>query len=454
VKIVICGIGEVGSHLARLLVEGGHELILVDPSSESLNSVEEHLDARLVTGSGTSATVLREVGMQDTDVFLSLTSQDEINLVACSLAKGLGAKEVIARYHAPAKQDHKIFSYSNHFNIDYLVSPERLTAAHLAREIRSPISPVLDQFARGSIEVAQVELSEKSSAIGKSLMELQLPTRTRIGLIQRGSEVLIPSASEELQAHDQVILIGAPQPLADAIQMLEEERKRKRFRLVIYGATDVTIALIENFSSFDVQIKVIESDRSRCEWLSEHYPWVKVVEGHAIHSRLLIEENVMDADVFVAATRDDENNVMSCLQAAKLGIRPSLLVIHRPDYAGILTDIGDILGINCTISPRIVTGIELLRYVTTKKYMVLWEMNNGQAQIIRIRLRAQSADLYGTKIRDISWPQHSLLLGIERADNTTVPTADDTIQYNDSLMILTLPSTRDEVLKLFSKALK
>ncbi len=453
-KIVISGIGEVGSHLARLLVEGGHELILIDPSADSLASIEEHLDARVVLGSATSATILSEVGMEDTDVFLSLTSQDEINLVACSLAKGLGAREVIARYHAPAKQDHKIFSYSNHFNIDYLVSPERLTAAHLAREIRSPISPVLDQFARGSIEVTQVELSGKSSAVGKSLMELNLPLRTRIGLIQRGDNVLIPSASEELQAGDQVILIGAPQPLADATLLLEGQKKRKRFRLVIYGANDVTIALIENFSAFDVQIKVIESDRSRCEWLSEHYPWVKVVEGHAIHSRLLIEENVMDADVFVAATRDDENNVMSCLQAAKLGIQPSLLVIHRPDYAGILTDIGDILGINCTISPRIVTGIELLRYVTTKRYMVLWEMPNGQAQIIRIRLKAKTAAVYDTKIRDIAWPKHALLLGIERADTTLVPVADDTIQYNDSLMILTLPSTRDEVLELFAKALK
>ncbi|MEM6820691.1 MAG: Trk system potassium transporter TrkA [Verrucomicrobiota bacterium] len=452
-KIVICGIGEVGSHLARLLVENGHELVLVDPNPDSLSSIEETIDARIVIGSATSATTLKSIGIADTDIFLCLTSDDETNLVACSLAKALGAREVIARYHAPARQDHELFSYSDHFNIDYLVSPERLTAAHLAREIRSPISPVLDQFARGSIEVAQVELSENCPAVDFPLMDLKLPLRTRIGLIQRGSDVLIPSASEKLQANDQLILIGSPRPLAEAARQLVGEKKEKRFRLVVYGANDVTIALIENFNAFDVQIKVIEPDRARCEWISEHYPWVNVVEGHAIHSQLLIEENVMEADVFVAATRDDENNVMSCLQATKLGIRPSLLVIHRPDYAGILTDIGDILGINATVSPRIVTGTELLRYITTKPYVVLWEMNRGGAQIIRIRLKAESSDIFGKKVRDVVWPEHALLLGIERADGTLMPTADDTIEQNDALMVLVLPKSRESILKLFASAL-
>jgi len=452
-KIVVCGIGEVGSHLARLLVEDGHELILVDPNPESLSSIEENLDARVVTGSATSATTLLSIGIGNVDLFLCLTSQDEINLVACSLAKALGAKEVIARYHAPARQDHQVFSYSRHFNIDYLVSPERLTAAHLAREIRSPISPVLDQFARGSIEVAQLELPSDSPCVGKSLMELKLPERTRVSLIQRGEEVLIPSASEELQTGDQLILIGSPQPLAETARLLEGERRKKRFRLVIYGANDVSIALIENFNTFDVKIKVIESDRSRCEWLSEHYPQVEVVEGHAIHSRLLIEENVMDADIFVAATKDDENNVMSCLQAAKLGIHPTLLVIHRPDYAGILSDIGDMLGIENTISPRVVTGTELLRYVTRKQFIVLWEMKNSGAQIIRFRLRGKSSPVFGQRVRDLDWPKHSLLVGIERADGTLVPTANDVLTQNDALMVLTLPKTREQVLKLFESAL-
>jgi len=451
-KIIISGIGEVGSHLASLLVEKGHELVLIDPQPESVSPLEEHLEARILIGSATSATLLKEAGVQDADLFLCLTSDDEVNLVACSLAKALGAREVVARYHAPARRDHQVISYSRHFGIDYLVSPERLAASTLAREIRSPLTPVLDQFARGSIEVAQLTLDEQSALLGIPLQDLKLPKRVRVGIIQRGDQVQIPTAREVLQVGDQIILIGSPQGLTDATRLFEGTSRRKRQRIVLYGADDIGTALVENFTPHDVQIKLIEPDRTRCEWMSEHYPWVDVVQGNAIQSQLMIRENVMEADVFIAATRDDENNVMSCLQAAKLGIRPCLLVIHRPDYAGVMADIGDILGIEQTVSPRLVTGNELLRYVTEEPFMVLWEMPGKKAQIIRIRLQADDSPIYRQRVRELQWPSGTLLLGIERSDGTTVPTAEDRFHPHDSLLLLTRLEQRDALIQLFRPA--
>ncbi|MEO0453195.1 MAG: Trk system potassium transporter TrkA [Verrucomicrobiota bacterium] len=451
-KIIISGIGEVGSHLASLLVEKGHEIVLIDYQSESVASLEEHLDARIVIGSATSATLLKEAGIDQADLFLALTSDDEVNLVACSLAKALGAKEVVARYHAPARKDHQVISYSRHFGIDYLVSPERLAASTLAREIRSPLTPVIDQFARGSIEVAQITLDGNSDLLGIPLNELTLPARVRVGIIQRGEEIQIPSAREVLKAGDRIILVGSPQGLTEAVRKFEGTMRLQKQRIVLYGAEDIGTALIENFTSHDIEMKVIEPKRERCEWISEHYPWVQVIEGDAIHSRLMIEENVMEADVFIAATRDDENNVMACLQAAKLGIRPCLLVIHRPDYAGIMADIGDILGVNQTVSPRLVTGHELLRFVTEEPYMVLWEMPNKKAQIIRIRLQAEDSPLYRKLVRELKWPSGTMLLGIERSDNTTVPSAEDRFHAHDSLLLLTRLESRDALIDLFRPA--
>ncbi len=451
-KIIISGIGEVGSHLAALLVEKGHELFLIDPQPESVSSLEEHLEARILIGSATSATLLKEAGVENADLFLSLTSNDEVNLVACSLAKALGAKEVVARYHAPARKDHQVISYSRHFGIDYLVSPERLAASTLAREIRSPLTPVLDQFARGSIEVAQLVLDDQSALLGIPLQDLKLPSRVRIGIIQRGDQIHIPSAREVLQSGDQIIIIGSPQGLTDTAHLFEGSSHRKKQRIVLYGAGDIGTALIENFTPHDVQIKLIEPDRQCCEQISERYPWVDVVQGEAIQSQFMIRENVMEADVFIAATRDDENNVMSCLQAAKLGIRPCLLVIHRPDYAGVMADIGDILGIQQTVSPRLVTGRELLRYVTEEPFMVLWEMPGKKAQIIRVRLQAEDSPIYRQHVRELSWPPGTMLLGIERSDGTTVPTAEDRFHPHDALLLLTRLDQRDALIDLFRSA--
>ena len=450
-KIIISGLGEVGFHLGELLISRGHELVMIDSDEETAARLEAQLDGVVISGSGSSVEVLRKARVNECDFFLALTSQDDINLVASSLAKKLGARNVIARCHASLQREHKSFSYGEHFGIDYFVSPERLVAARLAKEIRSPITPVLDQFARGAIEVLLVRVDEKSPVLGKALMEISFPSRMRVGLLRREREIMIPKATTVLEVGDEIILVGAPESLKQAAAYIEHSSKKKRIRLAIYGADDVGIGLLEYFNPVEADIKLIEPDEDRCRMVCELYPWVKVIQGHATRSRLMREENLMEADVFVAATRDDEDNVVSCLQAAKLGVKPILLTIHRPDYAGIFLDFGDFLGVTATVSPRVVAGEELLAYVTTEPYVQLWQMQN-KAEIIQLKLNAEASKIYGKKISELSWPTGALLLGIERADGTIVPTASDTIQQNDSLLVINMVSERKKVLNLFESA--
>ncbi|MEM1060137.1 MAG: Trk system potassium transporter TrkA [Verrucomicrobiota bacterium] len=452
-KIIVCGLGEVGTHLSDLLVREGHELTVIEQDPQRCAAFEQSVDARVVRGSGTNVVTLKNAGAPSADILLALTSVDEVNLITASLARALGTRRVIARNHSVLQHEQSIFNFAEHFGIDYFVSPERLAAAALAKEIRSPLAPIIDQFARGTIEVVAVKLKEKSKAVGQTLLELNLPPRMRVGILQRQDEISIPRADTTLAAGDELVLIGSPDGIKQGVVLLQGEEKQKRRRIVLYGAGDVGYGVLDYFSAFEVNMKVIEPDLDECERLNQLYPWVSVVHGEAIHTQLLLEENVMEADVFVAATRDDENNVMSCLQAAKLGIRPCMLVIHRPDYAGILSDIGDLLGIQSIVSPRLVAGNELMRYVTDQPFLVLWEHRANTAQMIQLRLQADASPLYDTKVRDIKWPDGVLLIGIDRADGTIVPSAEDEIRRHDSLLLLTLHSSRDAVLELFRSSL-
>jgi len=440
-------------HLSDLLVREGHDLTVIEQDPQRGAAFEQSVDARIVRGSGTNVVTLKNAGAEEADIMLALTSIDEVNLITASLARALGTKRVIARNHSVLQHEQSIFNFAKHFGIDYFVSPERLAAASLAKEIRSPLAPIIDQFARGTIEVVAVKMREKAKAVGQSLMDLNLPQRMRVGILQRAEEISIPTADTQLAEGDELVLIGSPDAIKQAVIILQGEEKQKRRRIVLYGAGDVGYGLLDYFSAYEVNLKVIEPDLAQCEELSQLYPWVSVVNGEAIHTQLLLEENVMEADVFVAATRDDENNVMSCLQAAKLGIRPCMLVIHRPDYAGILSDIGDLLGIQSIVSPRLVAGNELMRYVTDQPFLVLWEHRAKTALMIQFRLQSEKSPLYGTKVRDIKWPSGVLLIGIDRADGTIVPSAEDEIQEQDSLLILTLQSSRDAVLELFRSSL-
>lgn len=444
-KIVMSGVGEVGFHLSEKLIHQGHELTLIEVDEARAAMLDERLDAAIVRGSGCSIAVLEEAGVKSADLFLALTDQDEINLVACSLAKALGTKQVIARCHGRLQEENRHFAYAKHFGIDRFFSPERLAAARLAKEIRSPITPVLEQFARGAIEVMQVSPPDHSKAIGKSLKDLRLPSNVRVGLIERGSEVLVPDAEVKLEAGDQVILIGDPRALKAAVIAIGGERRKSKLKIVIYGAGEIGLGVLEYFSEFETDIKLIEPDSELCRRVSERFPWVRVVQGQATNAQTLREENLMEADIFAAATRDDEDNVMSCLQAAKFGVNPVLLTIHRPDYAGVLDDLGDVLGVHAVVSPRLVAEEELLRYVSQEPYLRLWHLN-GQAEIIRVEMSQERAKIYGHKLKEIGWPKDSLILGIERADETLVATGEDEIIRDDSLLIITLTAGRDKLL--------
>lgn len=453
-KIIVAGLGEVGSHLAEVLVQEGHEVSLIDASLAAAEKVGENLDAATYGGSATSVETLRRASVGNADLFLSVTSIDEVNLVSCSIAKKLGARRVVARQHARSLHEHRTFPFGRHFGIDYFVSPERLAAAALAKAIRSPLTPVVEQFARGSIEVTRLELPMEFSATKRKLADWALPSRMRVALVNRDQELFIPGAETRLEPGDELTLIGTPAAIKVAVRLLRgTDEASHRLRLLVYGADDVGMGLLEYFSPAEAAIKLIEPSQVRCEEVSAAYPWVAVVQGEATNSRLLLEENAMEADVFVAATRDDENNVMSCLQAVKLGIRPTMLVVHRPDYAGILSDIDELLGIGELVSPRLVAGRELLRYATPEPFISLWQTPGGAAEVLQFRLGAEQSPLFGQRIRDLKWPSQVLLLGIERADQTIVPTADDVVQGGDSLLLLAMTQQRKELTQMLESSL-
>lgn len=97
----------------------------------------------------------------------------------------------------------------------------------------------------------------------------------------------------------------------------------------------------------------------KCRDLAEAFPNVTVINGSATSLRLLEEEQIGDADYFMACTKDDEENVMTCLQAKKLGVAHVELVINKPDYEQVLQNISGFLNFESIVSPRRVTVSEI-----------------------------------------------------------------------------------------------
>jgi trk system potassium uptake protein TrkA len=447
-NIVILGMGAVGQHLADRLSSEHHSLTLIESSEALTGELNERLDARVVCGNGSSVMTLAEANVAEADLFLALSGDDNANLVAASLAKAQGAKRTIVRLHARLQRDSWLFDLRRHFRIDHLFSTQRLAAIELAKHVRNPRRLVVEEIARGNIELQQITVSAQCPVLDRPLREMGLPSRIRIGSIQRGDQLIIPTAGDTLAAGDVITLFGASRELAEVLPRFHSEvETRSEVSVVVFGGGEYGFSLAQMLEGQRFRVRIIEKDESRCRQLSETLQRAVVIRGDATSVRQLKEEQVGDADFFIAATEDDEDNVMTCLQAKSLGTRYCLTLIHRSDYADVVSRNSEQLQIHAAVSPREATNRELLRYITPDRANTVLELGEA-AEVLEIVVTAHSkAD--GHKVSEVKWPEGSVLVAMLHGSETRVPGADDELSAGDTLYAVVAQKARKAFVRLF-----
>jgi trk system potassium uptake protein TrkA len=449
VNIIIVGAGEVGRHLAESLSSRLHNIILIEQSEALADELNELLDIHILCGNGASVTTLAEANTAECDLFLALSSDDNTNLVSASLAKSLGAKKAIARVHGALQREEWLFDYKAHFKIDYLFSSERLAAVELAKFVRNPECLLVEEIARGRVELQQVNISATSPAAGKTLREVGLPARVRVAAIQRHGLQTIPGANDQLLAGDLVTLFGDPNRLPEVRSLLHPESKQDRqLNVVIFGGGETGCALAQMLESGNYRVRIMELDPKKCRELSDILQSTVVINGDATSLQQLREEQVGQADFFIATSRDDEDNVMTCLQAKSLGTKYTLALIHRADYANVISRNSEQLGIMGAVSPRVATSRDLMRFITSEKFHSVLTLGGG-SEVLEL-LVSEHCSACGRKVSEIHWPEGSGLVAMLRGQESMVPSAEDTILAGDTVYAMVSPSARDPMIKMLT----
>jgi trk system potassium uptake protein len=450
-KVIVVGVGEVGFYLADIFSRQGHDVTVIEESKNQSQRVDEELDVKVLQGNGSSAGMLERAGVKHADFVLALTSNDRTNIICCSLAKALKPSvTTVARVHDATWTDHSIINYQLHFGIDHLLNPEALCAVELAKEIRNPGRVAVENFARGKIEVQQVEIKRANRYTGRPLREVHLPDQVRVASVRSNhGRYEIAHAESILHEGDVVTLFGVPDSLQTVIQSFDPSIKLNQARIVLFGGSDIAVSLIRLLSSPRFKIRVIEKDPELCHALADRFPEITVIRGDATSRRLLEEEHIGSCDYFVACTNRDEDNIMTSVQASKLGARHVQLVINKPDYEPILSDLKESLGVELIVSPRLATANELNRVVTTDAFTNLAVLSEGNARLIEVRVSHQSAAA-GKKVRELPRSSDSVFIAILHKYDAKVPSADDTILPGDRVVVLTNDASKQAVLDLLT----
>ena len=407
-KIIIVGAGEIGRHLAGRLSQESHSTVVIERREKIAAELEGKIDARVICGDGTSVNVLLEAGAAEAELVMAVTSDNNVNLVAGSVAK----------------------------------------AVELSKFVRNPESLIVEEIARGHIELQQVKISTASESVGKTLREMEFPPRVRVGAILRGEAQIVPTADEILESGDVVTLFGEPKRLHDmVVQLRRDDGKEEPQRVVIFGGGEYGFSLAQTLEAWNCRVRIFDADPKRCAELTDLLANTTVLNADATSLEELKEEDIGKVDFFIAATGGDEDNVMTCLQAHSLGARHCLTLIHRADYADAIMSFGKPLGIMAAVSPREATWRDLTRFVTSDRYHVVKELEAGQ--LIESAV-GENSKVAGKMVRDIKWPKGCVLVALLHGIRAAVPAADDVVEAGDNLYAVVSPKALKKFLKLVS----
>lgn len=443
-NIIICGCGEVGRHSAEVLAEGRHNVTVIDEDPAKLAELDEVLDVRSLVGNGTQADTLLEAGCANADLFIAATSLDEVNLLASSVAKGVGAAKCIARVHHGAFYEQRGLQYTKHLGIDHLVCPEASTALAIASTLRSPGATALESFARGKVEMQQIPVSADAKAVGLSLKEMKMPGPALIVAMERGGEAFIPVADTTIRAGDEVTLIGDAQSFDKIGKFFLTEAERRR-RIMIMGGSSLSVWVCRAMRHRLFSIRLFEPDEERAIELSEKLSWVTVLKADVINSDALQDERVDLADAFVAMTDDDEENILAAAQAKSMGVKSAMAVLQRPTYLHLLEHVG----IDKAFSPRATAVTEIMRRLDNNPVRHLATLTQDIAEVYEVRVPTTATKVIDKPLREVELPAQCLIAAIQSDDDVNVPGGNDRIAAGETVIAIGPANARKELSRTF-----
>ena len=442
-RVVVLGAGTVGTWIADLLCRQRHSVTVVDSDRAKIRRINEELDVRVIHGSASDSSVLFQADVIGADICLAVTASDDVNLVAASIAREMGARRSIARVFSPIYRDRSTFDYERHFRVDRLLSLERLAAIELAHGIRSADSLTVENIADGMLEVEEITLVHEVSVLGKPLHKLKLPREVRVGTIERENRMWIAGANDEIQLGDRITLIGQPEMIGDVKKRFYKKSETKK-SVVIAGGGETGFHLANLLVERRFSITMLEENRARCEFLANTLPHVTVVQADATRRAVLEEERVGSADVFAACIGEDENNIMACVEAKEIGAETILAIVSRPDYANVVGK----LGINLAVSPRNVMAQQILSYLNRGPVISRSNLGNGNIGIYQVEV-LDGSEATKHDLLNLPLPGACLIVAVSNRDYVRVPGPTDRLKPGNHVVVLVEDNQADAMLALF-----
>ena len=346
-KIAIVGAGKLGTAIAEALIGGGHEITLLDSSEERSQSISQNLDVFTITADAKQTDVLKDMRINEYDVLISTTDNDEKNILVCAFAKKLGCHLTIARVRAPEHVEQLDFIKEN-MGIDFIINPDKACADEIFKFVTQQYAISGGKLSKDGVGVLEFKADKMPEIVNRQLRDAKEHMQgLLIAAISREGKVLIPNGSSVIHSDDVIYTIGLQENI-DALQssVKDSSSEKKLGRIMIAGGGNTGYFLARQLIEYGASIKMLELSRERCEYLSSELSRVLVLNADATDTALLREENLQGMDAFIALTGFDEENLLLSMIAKQNNVPKIVAKISRKSYDSLTSSLGNIMIIN------------------------------------------------------------------------------------------------------------
>lgn len=455
-KVVICGAGQVGFHIARYLSGEQNDVTVVDQSPELIGKINDSLDVQAFVGHASHPDVLQRAGADDADMLIAVTFTDEVNMIACQVAHSLfNVPTKIARIR---QQNYLHAKWANLFAreqlpIDVIISPEIEVADAIRRRLRVPGASDMIPMADDLVRIIGVRCTPETPVVNTPLRQLTSlfpDLNITILAIIRDDTLIIPKSTDQMLVGDEVYFCAELNHVGRAMAVFgHEEQETKRVIIVGGGNIGVNLArALEDDEGYSA--RVIELDKARARTVAELLPTTTVIQGDALESEILEEANVRKTQAIVAVTDHDESNILVSLLAKQYGVDRAISLINKTNYGSLITT----LGIDVIVSPREITASTILQHVRRGRIRSVHSLRDGYAEIIEAEA-LQTSPMVGTPLKEAKLPEGVIIGAIVRNNSAVIiPRPDTEVQEGDRIILLAAAQAVKKVEKMFAVRLE
>jgi trk system potassium uptake protein TrkA len=430
-KIIVVGAGEVGNHITAHLSEEGNDIILIDKDPTRVEEAQG-LDA---------------AGARGADMIVAVTDVDEVNIVACLSGKTLGIARRIARVKNVDYYQEGADRSMRQAGVDMMINPDLVAALEIERLVSLPGATDVIDFGNARARMIGLFVSEDAPVLGKPLKEVDslfgVQPATAVAVVRDGT-TLIPDGDTTLQEGDHVFLVGHRGAMPTLMSLLGVYVEPAQ-NVMIVGAGPISRHLATYLTDHKVQVKLVEVKKGKAERVADELDKVMVLVGDGTDVEFLKSEQIGEMDAFVAASNDEETNIMSCLLARHLGAKKTIAVIRRPNYVPLVP----VVGIDAAVSVRLSTAAALMKFCRKGEIISFAQLKENEAEFLELVAHADNR-VVKKPLADLNFPKGAIVGTIIRGSQVIIPRGDTQVEDGDRVVVFALPNAVEAVEKMFS----